>query len=152
MSISRVTSKGQVTIPAEVRKALDIKQGDGLIFEMTPSCSGSCGSSSESGSPSCLVYCRLHRPFPGKEAVREEVNEPRREAAEGESLKRLWLDSNVLLRFLTGDPEDMAVKAAKNPMLRAERGEVLLVLSPLVVAADGVGAQIFLSAIPRGDR
>ena len=29
-----VTRKGQITIPAEIRRALDIKQGDTLAFEM----------------------------------------------------------------------------------------------------------------------
>ena len=48
-------------------------------------------------------------------------------------MKRLWVDANVLLRFLTRDPEDMAAKAA-SLMLRAERGEVLLVVSPLTIA------------------
>lgn len=48
-------------------------------------------------------------------------------------MKRLWVDANVLLRFLTGDPEDMAEKAA-GLMLRAEQGEILLVVSPLTVA------------------
>lgn len=30
---SKVTSKGQITIPAEVRQALNIQEGDHLIFE-----------------------------------------------------------------------------------------------------------------------
>ena len=29
-----VTSKGQITIPAAVRKALDLHQGDQVVFEM----------------------------------------------------------------------------------------------------------------------
>jgi predicted nucleic-acid-binding protein len=48
-------------------------------------------------------------------------------------VKRLWVDANVLVRFLTGEPEPMAEKAAQL-VLRAERGEVLLVLSTLVLA------------------
>lgn len=47
-------------------------------------------------------------------------------------MKRLRVDANVLLRFLTGDPEGMAERSARL-MHRAEKGEVLLVLSPLVV-------------------
>jgi AbrB family looped-hinge helix DNA binding protein len=31
---ARVTSKGQVTIPKQVRRALRIRAGDALIFEM----------------------------------------------------------------------------------------------------------------------
>lgn len=48
-------------------------------------------------------------------------------------VKRYWGDANVLLRFLTGEPEPMAERAARL-MRQAERGEVLLVLTPLVVA------------------
>lgn len=48
-------------------------------------------------------------------------------------MKRLWVDANVLLRFLTREPEDLSSKAARL-MARAERGEVLLCLSPLVIA------------------
>jgi predicted nucleic-acid-binding protein len=43
------------------------------------------------------------------------------------------VDANVLLRFLTGEPEDLAQRSAQL-MRSAEAGEVLLVLSPLVVA------------------
>lgn len=46
---------------------------------------------------------------------------------------RLWVDANVLLRFLTGEPKDLAGKAA-SLMARAESGDVTLVVSPLVVA------------------
>jgi AbrB family looped-hinge helix DNA binding protein len=31
---SRLTSKGQATIPVEVRKALRLKEGDSVVFEM----------------------------------------------------------------------------------------------------------------------
>ena len=34
MAMARVTAKGQVTIPVEVRKSLDIKEGDDLLFEV----------------------------------------------------------------------------------------------------------------------
>lgn len=48
-------------------------------------------------------------------------------------MKRLWVDANVLLRFLTGEPEGLAERSARL-MRRAEAGDVRLVLSPLVVA------------------
>lgn len=48
-------------------------------------------------------------------------------------MTRLWVDANVLLRFLTGEPKELADKAA-SLMARAESGEVTLVVSPLVVA------------------
>lgn len=48
-------------------------------------------------------------------------------------MSRLRVDANVLLRFLTGEPEEMAERAARL-IGRAESGEVLLVVTPLVVA------------------
>lgn len=48
-------------------------------------------------------------------------------------MTRAWLDANVVLRFLTGDPEEMA-REAKGLMARAERGELTLFLTDLVVA------------------
>jgi predicted nucleic acid-binding protein len=45
----------------------------------------------------------------------------------------LWVDANVLLRFITGDPPEMAQRALRL-IERAELGEVTLRLSPLIVA------------------
>ena len=73
MSSARVTSKGQVTIPLEVRRALKIDQGDDLVFEVT---------SERSAELKVLKRRRLSdlygslpatRTFPGKEEIREEV-------------------------------------------------------------------------------
>ncbi|MBI5141232.1 MAG: AbrB/MazE/SpoVT family DNA-binding domain-containing protein [Nitrospirae bacterium] len=36
MSVARMTSKGQVTIPADVRKRLNIRSGDDLDFRVEP--------------------------------------------------------------------------------------------------------------------
>lgn len=71
---ARVTSKGQVTIPVQVRRALDIVPGDELHFELD-----------ESGvrlrvevhkrTPLSDLYGALPatRPYPGTRAVRREV-------------------------------------------------------------------------------
>lgn len=48
-------------------------------------------------------------------------------------MTRIWLDANVVLRFLTGDPEEMA-REARGLMARAEQGELTLFLTDLVVA------------------
>lgn len=48
-------------------------------------------------------------------------------------MKCLWMDANVILRFLTGDPPEMAAKAL-SLMRRAEGGEIRLRLSPIVLA------------------
>ena len=46
--------------------------------------------------------------------------------------ERLLVDTNVLLRFLTGEPADLA-KKARTLVQRADSGEVTLILLPLVV-------------------
>ncbi|MEW6276379.1 MAG: type II toxin-antitoxin system VapC family toxin [Bacillota bacterium] len=45
----------------------------------------------------------------------------------------LWVDANVVLRFITGEPPEMAAQALEL-MARAENGEVCLRLPHLVVA------------------
>jgi len=45
----------------------------------------------------------------------------------------IWIDANVVLRFITGDPPEMAEKVL-GLMTRAEKGEVALRLSHIVVA------------------
>ncbi|MEW5959922.1 MAG: PIN domain-containing protein [Chloroflexota bacterium] len=48
-------------------------------------------------------------------------------------MTRLWVDANVVLRFLTGEPEPMAARAARL-MVQAEQGEISLFIAPLVLA------------------
>jgi predicted nucleic acid-binding protein len=48
-------------------------------------------------------------------------------------VSRLWVDANVILRFLTKDPPEMAERSARL-MAKAEMGEVSLYMSPLVLA------------------
>ncbi|MBC8446797.1 MAG: type II toxin-antitoxin system VapC family toxin [Chloroflexi bacterium] len=48
-------------------------------------------------------------------------------------MRRAYVDTNVILRFLTGDPPDMAAQAGA--LFEAvERGEVTLVIDEIVVA------------------
>ena len=48
-------------------------------------------------------------------------------------MTRLWIDANVILRFLTKDPPEMPERSARLNA-KAERGEVSLYISPLVLA------------------
>ncbi len=50
-----------------------------------------------------------------------------------EEVSSWWLDANVLLRFLTGAPPELAGRAA-GLLERAQRGEVLLRVHAVVVA------------------
>jgi antitoxin PrlF len=75
MSIAKVTSKGQVTIPADVRKELGIDQGDDLIFEVTPERSIQLRVVKRRRLSDLYGALPATRPFPGKEKVREAVGE-----------------------------------------------------------------------------
>ena len=73
MSISRVSSKGQVTIPAEVRKALDIHQGDDLVFEVASEQVARLRVVKRRRLSELFGALPSTRAFPGKEAIREEA-------------------------------------------------------------------------------
>jgi antitoxin PrlF len=73
MAISRVTSKGQVTIPSEVRKALDIEQGDDLVFELREDQTARLRVVKRKKLSDFYGSLSAQQPFPGKEAIREEV-------------------------------------------------------------------------------
>lgn len=83
MSISRVSSKGQVTIPTDVRRALDIEQGDDLIFEVSPDQTARVRVVKRQRLSDLYGALRATQPFPGKEAVRQQVGK-----ALGERAKR----------------------------------------------------------------
>jgi AbrB family looped-hinge helix DNA binding protein len=83
MAISRVTSKGQVTIPSEVRKALQIVQGDDLLFEVATDQTARLRVVKRQQLSDLYGALRSTRPFPGKEAVREEVGRWLGERAKG---------------------------------------------------------------------
>jgi AbrB family looped-hinge helix DNA binding protein len=73
MPVSRITSKGQVTIPSEIRKALDIEQGDDLLFELGADQTARLRVVKRQKLSDFYGSLRTERPFPGKEVVREEV-------------------------------------------------------------------------------
>lgn len=83
MSISRVTSKGQVTIPADVRKALNIEQGDDLLFEVASDKAAQLRVVKRQRLSDLQGALPATRRFPGKAAVREEAGRARGERVKG---------------------------------------------------------------------
>ena len=47
--------------------------------------------------------------------------------------RKLWIDTNVIIRIITGDPKDLA-EDAEEMIQKVEAGELILRLTPLVVA------------------
>lgn len=74
MNRSRLTSKGQITVPAAVRKHLDLEQGDDLVFEIEPE--GVRLRALKRRLLSALFGALpATRPYPGTEAVRREIGQ-----------------------------------------------------------------------------
>jgi AbrB family looped-hinge helix DNA binding protein len=70
--MARVTSKGQITIPVKIRRALEIDAGDDVLFDLTPE-----GARVRVRKRARLtdLYRSLpvSRPYPGKVQVRAEA-------------------------------------------------------------------------------
>lgn len=73
MSTARVTSKGQITIPADIRKELGIEQGDDLIFEVTAERAARLRVVKRRRLSDLYGALPATRPFSSKEEVREEI-------------------------------------------------------------------------------
>ncbi len=80
-----VTSKGQITIPAEVRKALAIEQGDDLLFDVSPDRTASLRVIKRRSLSDLYGALRTARPFPGKKEIREAVGAALAKRSQGES-------------------------------------------------------------------
>lgn len=84
MRTARVTSKGQVTVPSEIRKELGIERGDHLVFEVAGEDEAAVRVLRARKLTSLYGALPATRPFPGKEAIREAVGE----ALAGEEAQR----------------------------------------------------------------
>jgi AbrB family looped-hinge helix DNA binding protein len=75
MTIARITTKGQVTIPAQVRKTLGLKEGDALFFEVTDQHEARIRVIKRQRLTELYGALPATRAFPGKEATRTEVGQ-----------------------------------------------------------------------------
>ncbi len=72
MTYSTLTSKGRITIPLEIRKALDLKARQRLVCELK---GDEVIPKAETGSVLAFCGClKSDRPPPGKKAIREVVH------------------------------------------------------------------------------
>jgi AbrB family looped-hinge helix DNA binding protein len=74
-ALARVTSKGQVTIPAEVRKALAIEQGDDLVFDLGPDRTAQLRVIKRKSLSGLYGALPATRSYPGTKEIREEVGQ-----------------------------------------------------------------------------
>jgi len=73
MNKAKITFKGQVTIPKEVRTSLDIKEGNSVIFFIEKDHAVLKPLKKKSLKDFYGVF-PAKRPYPGVEAIREEVH------------------------------------------------------------------------------
>jgi antitoxin PrlF len=79
MSTATVTSKGQVTIPADIRRALHIESGDQLFFMVE----GERGVLMPAHRQSIMAFqgvLRVTAHYPGHQEIRETIRQERGEA------------------------------------------------------------------------
>ena len=69
---TRITSKGQVTVPIEVRRKLDLQPGDELVFEVRDGELYARGLKRRQLSE-LRGALPATRPFPGRDGIREET-------------------------------------------------------------------------------
>jgi len=74
LSIGRVTYKGQVTIPKQVREALEIEDGDSVVFVVEEGRAVLYPVKQKSLSAFRGTF-KATRPYPGMKAIRAEVHE-----------------------------------------------------------------------------
>ena len=110
-AVARVSSKGQVTIPRAVREALGIKQGDAVLFRVEGE---------------RVVFSRIPdlMEIGGVTGWLRAMGQ-----AEAAAVPVSSVDTNVLVRYLTGDPPELAQRA-KRYLEREEN----LILPDLIVA------------------
>lgn len=75
-SIAKVSVKGQITIPADVRKRLDIDEGDTVLFELTDTSEVVSMKVIKHKLPSEFrgIFASRSK-FPGKERLRKKIRE-----------------------------------------------------------------------------
>lgn len=73
MTVTKVRRSGEITLPKEVRELLRVKKGDRLVFEPVGDRQVRIRVIEEPSLLSLFGALPATRPFPGKEAVREEV-------------------------------------------------------------------------------
>jgi AbrB family looped-hinge helix DNA binding protein len=73
MTMAKVTSKGQVTIPSEMRKALQIEAGDHLLFDQFSDKKAALRVIKSKPLAKFRGALPATKPWPGKQKVREEI-------------------------------------------------------------------------------
>ncbi len=75
MATSILTSKGQITVPVEIRKQMGLRMGDQLVFTKVPG-TGSYALSRKARSVKSLVgMFKSNRPAPTSEEIDEAIGE-----------------------------------------------------------------------------
>jgi AbrB family looped-hinge helix DNA binding protein len=75
MPVARITTKGQITIPAQIRRELAIREGDTFLFEIIQPDIARIRVIKRKKLTELYGALPATRPYPGKEFIRNEVGE-----------------------------------------------------------------------------
>ena len=120
---ARITSKGQITIPKSVREALNLGEGDQVVFRVIE------GERAILARTPDLLELAGSVPVPAGVRGLSVGRDPPARVGGSDPRLSAFVDSNILVRHLTGDPPDQARRATE--FLRSGQD---LVLVDLVVA------------------
>lgn len=75
MMLAKITSKGQVTIPVDVRNTLGLEAGDSLLFEVTQTDEARIRVIKRRSLSDLYRALPATRPYPGKTVIRVELGQ-----------------------------------------------------------------------------
>ncbi len=136
---ARVTSKGQVTVPKVVREALGIEAGDEVVFRVE----GSRAVVAKTANFLDLAGT-VKVPAAKRNAAWDEVLRKTKTKRDAAAPMNVFLDTNVLVRHLTGDPPEMAARATAALQSASE------LLLPDLVAVETIYLLESFSEVLRG--
>ena len=103
---ARMSSKGQLTVPKAVREALGIGEGDDVVFRVEGDRAVLARTPEFLSLAGTIAVPAAKRNVAWDDVIRTTRAEPGRDASVS-----AFVDTNILVRHLTGDPPEMAARA-----------------------------------------
>ncbi|MBB6284233.1 AbrB/MazE/SpoVT family DNA-binding domain-containing protein [Geobacillus subterraneus] len=127
---SKLSSRGQVVIPAEIRKTLGLAEGDDLTFIVNENGEIKVEITKKYRLSQLIGILKTKQPFRPVEEIRNEAYRTMgakelKDGEENEVARKLWVDTNVVIRIMTGHPQELAEEIG-DLLQKVEAGELIL--------------------------